>query len=268
MPTQPRATGLMNLYGWKPGMPMNRSPELPLCEDARFLVYTYLTTPEAVAEVLPEPLEPGPRPLVAITVSDYPKCFVFSGVNHPYNEVIVFVQCQYKGEVGVTIPYIYIGAREGDFTYGADQALCAGREVNGFPKKLANISINREGDFWTATMLRRGVKLLDYKAKFDREISPSQSPIADFGRLFLTREILKPDCSGFDVHQVIAYGTGWITTPKSMLVGNGSVELGHQEEDPLDALPVVQPGDALNIVNDTAWEGIEVVDDLLRRAAV
>lgn len=249
--------GLMSLYGnWRPSTVEMPEPTEPMYKDARFMLYTYLTRRDAVAEILPEPLEPGPRPFVTIVVADYPHFLGFDGTNTPYNELIVLVECQFQGEVGVNIPYIYIGTRSGDFTEGSDVALCMGREGIGFPKKLANIHINKDGDEWRATLARKGTELVEYRATFEKEILPSESPVADFGRTIMVKEIMSANWQGFDVQQVWAGPTKWLTEPRIIRTGRGSIKLGELPGDPLNTLEVVEPGVALDIVNDL-WSAIE-----------
>lgn len=265
-----RATGMAGIYGWRPGEPVGRAEGQPMYEDARMMMFTYTADPDGVAAILPEPLEPVEAPVVTISVADYPIWWGKDGVNRPYNEVIFFVQCQYAGEVGFTIPYIYIGTRTGDFTDGSDAALCMGREFAGFPKKLANISINRDGEEWSATMDRRRVRLLDFRAKFEAPLSPDALPAASMGRLFLVKEVLGTDWRTYDTRKVLGLSADWLQAPKSVMAGSATAELGHLDEDPLDLLAPKDPIMAVDIVTDMAGDsdGAEVLTDLRETAAV
>lgn len=256
--------GITNAYGWRPGEQPKR-PRSNACEDARFMMCAYTSTHEAVGRVLPAPLEPGPDALVAVTVADYPFAWTMDGVNRPYIEVIFFVQCMYQREVGVTIPFIYIGSRTGDLTDGCETPIYLGRELFGFPKKLANISINRDGQEWVATMRRRRVDLLKFRANFDAPVERDALPTAALGRIFLVKEIGAADLRSYDVRKVLALSSDWLREPKSALRGSATVELGHLDEDPLDVLEVVRPGFALEMVSDTRGDlDAEEVADLGR----
>ena len=245
--------GMMNLYGWRPGEPPKLSPDKPFYENSRSMIYNYLTTREAVEAVLPEPLEPGPNPFAAIVIVDDPAWFATDGVAHTFNGVIFFVECQYKGEVGLNIPYMYAGTSTGDFTDGAELTMALGRENRGFPKKLANIYINRVGDEWVATMARKGVRLVNFRAKFDKPMKPADVPTAKYKRLMLPREIISVDFMGYDLRQLIAMELDFLGNKSeitSCMKGTGSIELGHIDNDPLDTLKVVKPGIFVDLVQN------------------
>ncbi|MBV6507883.1 MAG: hypothetical protein JJLCMIEE_00941 [Acidimicrobiales bacterium] len=263
-------TGMAGIYGWRPGEPVGRADGTPMYEDARMMMFTYTADPTGVASILPEPLEPVDAPMVTISVCDYPVWWGKDGVNRPYNEVIFFVQCECEGEVGFTIPYIYIGTRTGDFTDGCDAALCMGREFAGFPKKLANISINRDGDEWSATMDRRRVRLLDFRARFEAPLPADALPAASMGRLLLVKEILGTDWLTYDTRKVVGVGADWLQSPKSVMAGSATAHLGHLDEDPLDLLAPREPIMAVDIITDMAGDidAPEVIVDLRETAAI
>ncbi len=251
MMTQDTYLGMNNVHGWIPGEAPGRGSK-PMYVDARFMLFSYVSTREAIQNVLPPPLKPGPDNLVTINVADYPFWYWKDGVRRQYNEVIVFVQCEYEGEVAMTVPFIYIGTRTGDFTDGCDAALIAGRESSGFPKKLANISINREGEGWTATMHRRNTKLLDFSATFDQPIALADLPA--MGRVILVKEIMSSDWNTYDVRKVLAMSSDWLKTPKSAMAGTASVTLGSLPDDPLASLKIVTPLSALEMVTDISGD--------------
>jgi hypothetical protein len=259
--------GLMSLYGdWQPGEPARFPDDQPMYKDARYLGVRYETSPDALEAVLPEPLEPGPRPTVVAIVADYPHYLGFDGRNYPYNELMLLVECRYRGEVGVAIPYIYIGARSGDFTDGPDVALCIGREGMGYPKKLANIDIRRTPDGWSGSVSRRGQLLLRYSARFGPPIEPEGGPTADLGRVMVVKEILAGDFTRCSLRQVWAGAGDWLSRPREIRTGQGTVEFGRSDLDPLDQLPPRTPGVFFEAVNDI-WRGVapELLADLLPR---
>lgn len=258
--------GMMNVWNWKPGEEDRRGGK-PMYENARFMMFSYETTRDAIARALPEPLEPGPEPIVSILFADYPVWWSKDGTNQPYNEVIVQVQCQYKGEVGITIPHIYIGTRTGDFTDGCDAALIAGRENMGFPKKLANIDINPDGDAWTGTMYRRRTSLVDFRGRFDQPVDPPSLPLQSIGRLMLVKEVVSADWQGYDVRAVHATPASWLKGPKSVRTGTAAVRLGRIPGDPLADLKIVKPLLALEMVTDISGDdgAVERLADLNAR---
>jgi acetoacetate decarboxylase len=107
----------------------------------------YETDPEIVAAILPPPLEPGPKPLVRITLTkvEMPGLPIFGA-----------------GWLGVQARH---GDRVGEYPYfmpmTSEQATIGGRETNGEPKKLAQIEVRREGDRVEASLSRMGFTLCE-----------------------------------------------------------------------------------------------------------
>jgi len=102
----------------------------------------YETEPDIVAAVLPPPLEPGPEPLVRVTITrvEMPGLPVFGagwiGVQARHEDRL--------GEYPILMPMT------------TEQSLTGGREVNGEPKKLAEVEVVREGDRVGARIARMG----------------------------------------------------------------------------------------------------------------
>ena len=91
----------------------------------------YETDPEIIAAILPPPLEPGPAPLVRITITrvEMPGLPVFGAG-------WIGVQARHEnrlGEYPILMPMT------------TEQSLIGGREINGEPKKLAEVVVSREG---------------------------------------------------------------------------------------------------------------------------
>ena len=250
--------GMMTVYGWRPGEPPKLPMDKPFYEKCRFMIYNYLTTREAVAAVLPEPLEPGPKPFAAIAISDFPAWNATDGEAHAYNEVQVLVECQYKGEVGLNIAYMYVGPTTGDWTDSVDIAIAMGRENRGFPKKGGNIFINRVGDEWVATLKRKGVQLLNFRAKFDKPLKPEDIPTAKYKRLLLPREIMASNFQGYALQDLVAMELDYLGSKSEILScmkGTGSIELKGIANDRLDTLKVVEPGIGCGLCPKLSYSG-------------
>ena len=102
----------------------------------------YETDPEILAAVLPPPLEPGPEPLVRVTITrvEMPGLPVFGagwiGVQARHEDRL--------GEYPIFMPMT------------TEQSVIGGREVNGEPKKLAEVEVTREGGRVSARIARMG----------------------------------------------------------------------------------------------------------------
>ena len=102
----------------------------------------YETDPEIIAAVLPPPLEPGDRPLVRITITrvEMPGLPVFGAG-------WIGVQARHRdrlGEYPIFMPMT------------TEQSLIGGREVNGEPKKLGEVEVQRDGNHVSARIARMG----------------------------------------------------------------------------------------------------------------
>jgi acetoacetate decarboxylase len=106
------------------------------------LTALYETEPEIVAAVLPPPLQPGPEPLVRITITkvEMPGLPAFGagwiGVQARHEDRI--------GEYPVFMPMT------------TEQSLTGGREINGEPKKLAEVEVTRDRDRVAGRIARLG----------------------------------------------------------------------------------------------------------------
>jgi Acetoacetate decarboxylase (ADC) len=115
---------------------------------AEMLFAMYRTDPAVVAKILPKPLEPFAEPLAFVFVARYPE----TNFGSVYNEGALILLATYKGEIGgycLSMPVT------------EDMAMIGGREVHGFPKKIAEeISLEREGDRVSGRVVRRGTEIL------------------------------------------------------------------------------------------------------------
>ena len=102
----------------------------------------YETDPEIIAAILPPPLEPGPEPLVRITITrvEMPGLPIFGagwiGVQARHEDRL--------GEYPILMPMT------------TEQSLVGGREINGEPKKLAEVEVTRDGAHVSAHIARMG----------------------------------------------------------------------------------------------------------------
>ena len=107
----------------------------------------YETDPEIIAAVLPPPLEPGPQPLVRITITrvEMPGLPVFGagwiGVQARHGD--------HLGEYPIFMPMT------------TEQSTIGGRETNGEPKKLADVEVMRDGRRVEARISRMGAILCE-----------------------------------------------------------------------------------------------------------
>jgi acetoacetate decarboxylase len=104
------------------------------------LSFTYETDEDAVLDILPEGLEVTGPAIATVLIIKYP----FSTLG-PYDEAILGVSCTFRGKPRFYIPHIVVHS---------DIPFAAGREIWGYPKKFAHITLEKEGDLIIGTMER------------------------------------------------------------------------------------------------------------------
>jgi acetoacetate decarboxylase len=114
--------------------------------DIDVVLIDYLTNAEAAAQWLPAecnllaiPLAPGQSAMKMLWAN------YRGGTLPPYKEVIQQIPCIYKGELKLYVAQIWVTT---------DSAMVSGRELGGYPKKLADIGLDWYGDFGTGYLER------------------------------------------------------------------------------------------------------------------
>ena len=117
-------------------------------EDVDIMLFPYVTTAAAAAKLLPAQLTLAPVPgdttgTLAAAQVVFAR-YGFSNVG-AYNEVAQVIAAQYTGTMPPgTNPNVAFAVR---LHVTNDMAMAAGREIGGFPKKLAHIEVN-DGPIW------------------------------------------------------------------------------------------------------------------------
>ncbi len=106
--------------------------------DREYVIITYRTDPEAIAAVLPEPLV-APNPIVKYEFIRMPSSTGFGD----YTESGQVIPVQYESVDGGYVHSMYLDD---------DAPIAGGREIWGFPKKLAQPKISHEGDVIVGTL--------------------------------------------------------------------------------------------------------------------
>lgn len=120
--------------------------------DAQMLTIFWETKPEIVQKLLPPPLKPAKSPIAIAFVANYPS----TNFDVVYNESALFLRAEHNGEEGsycLSMPVTN------------DIAMAGGREVFGFPKKMAEIQFHKEGDAVGGWTERRGVRFMEIRAR-------------------------------------------------------------------------------------------------------
>lgn len=181
----------------------------------------FTTTFEAIERVLPPPLELPPAPTATAFIAEYHK----PNFCRPYNEGALFVSAAFEGVVGsycLSMPVTH------------DIAMLGGREIYGYPKKIAEkIEVVKEGNKVQGTCIRRGVPLIEINAElsepFTDDIASSPHYLV---KSFIDEKGMGPDLKPRLVKQINQLKWG----PRE--IGEGTLKLGSSIHDPLGEIPV------------------------------
>jgi acetoacetate decarboxylase len=196
--------------------------------------------PGGVSDVVPSDLElatlGGDKPLVVIFHAHYP----FSSLYGSYSEVIIAPVVLHEDRPHLYVAYIYVDN---------DSALTAGREIWGFPKKLAHMELRLVGEYVEATLERpRGTRLITTQVMLERRAKLSELDQLGLGNAptLLLKVIPSPDAESKPMIQLVGVETR--ITPRvgadgepELWSGRFMVELGRSMADPLYRLGPLEP---------------------------
>ncbi len=190
--------------------------------DVKMVIAMFTTTEEAIRQVIPPPLEPGQILMASAYVAEFHE----SNFCPPYNEAAVFLPVQYKGEAGsycISMPV------------DNDIAMLGGREIYGYPKKIADsIAVERSGDTAKGVCIRRGVPIVEISVKLT-DVMEERSPQ---GPHFLVKSILDERGIGVGMKPLLVRQQNRTELDK-LEIGEGVVRFPESKYDPLHQIPIV-----------------------------
>lgn len=156
----------------------------------------------------------------------------------PYMEGGIVIPCEYEGMLGAHVTYEYV-------TH--DDSLTVGREIWGYPKKIADMTFTENEDKISSTLYRRGLLLIGIDFEKDSKAKDYPRPVMQ-PRIQLKR-FVRADGSDFDMDQVI------INRLKGSVVheqyfGKAKVTLNGTKADPMDQFGPIEIVGAEFIVAD------------------
>jgi acetoacetate decarboxylase len=168
--------------------------------DVQAVTILYETDAEAAADLLPDGVSLPLPAQAALVVVYYP-----SSTFGPYNEAILTVRCALDG-----VPHSYIA----QIVVDTVPPLVGGREIWGFPKKIARISLCEDQELVRGTVERpEGVRLVTATMRPERPVEPAEEaagggslslkviPSAEKGRPPSVAELIRVPTTDRVVHE-------------------------------------------------------------------
>ena len=202
---------------WRPAG-SDEGPVLPSFEAV------YLTRPDVLAAVLPPPLEPPAEPRVHVRITDID--LELPG-GHRYQEKVGYfaVDAVYdgiRGEYPLIIPI------------DLESAVAISRERFGEPKKLADITLVRDGDHVEGSISRHGVTFVEMAGDVAGPLDvPEPYPATQFWFKFLPAV----DGNGFDAGPFLVR-VDQVRSPQTLERVEGKVVLRDAPTAPVADLPI------------------------------
>jgi acetoacetate decarboxylase len=227
--------------------------------DAEMLSVFWETKPEIIARLLPAPLKPAKEPVAMAFVAFYPR----TNFDVTYRESALFISASHNGEEGnycLSMPVTN------------DIAMAGGREVFGFPKKMADIHFARKGDSVEGWTERRGVRFMEVHAKLsgnfnDEEaqkklLETSMEPDGSIrGISYNFKHFPAPEGGAFDYNpRLVRQET--LLRPKELLLGEAEIILKSSDYDPWAEVEVVKMLGALYTKGDNSMLAGKVVAEV------
>lgn len=217
--------------------------------DREYFVITYRTDPAALRAVVPEPLK-VPDPVVKFEFIRMPDSTGFGD----YTESGQVIPVEFQGQHGGYVHAMYLND---------ESPIAGGREIWGFPKKLAEPSLRIEKDTLLGTLDYGSVRIatgtMGYKHK---TLETAKIKASLETPSFLLKIIPHVDCTP-RVCELVRYYSKDLTV-KGAWTGPAALELHHHALAPVADLPVLEVLSAVHILTDLTLGLGEVVYDYLK----
>ena len=223
--------------------------------DAEVLLVYFETTQDVVKRLLPPPLEPTASPVGSVFIANYPR----TNMGISYLESALFLSTQHKGEEGAFCLAMPVTD---------DTALILGREVFGYPKKMAKIGFEHKGNDVFGWTERRDIRFFEAKAKLTGKFNDTIAQKMITESMTISPDIVNynfkyftaPETDAFDYNPRLNKGV--VTrNVKSIEMGEAELILRPSEHDPWYDVEIVRVLGAMYTIADyTMLPGSVVAD--------
>ena len=220
--------------------------------DREYMIITYRTDPEAIRAMLPEPLE-APDPIVKYEFIRMPDSTGFGN----YTESGQVIPVTFEGKAGGFVHSMYLDD---------DAPIAGGREIWGFPKKLAQPSLTAAKDVLLGTLDYGAVRVATGTMGFKHQaLDTAKIKASMLAPNFLLKIIPHVDCSP-RICELVRYYLEDVTV-KGAWAAPAALELFEHALAPVARLPVREVLSGVHILADLTLGLGEVVYDYLAKGA-
>lgn len=223
----------------------------------RSVILPIAVDPDALAEVLPPPLQPG-EGAALLTMLSYP--WGHGQRIHPFNEAVVLVPVTLHGRDGNYVPHIYVTT---------DEAMIAGREIAGWPKKLADIVWERDGDRFHGSVTRWGTTIIEIEGDLSTTSEDNDTIAAMMSggqRPTFNYKLIPGPAEEIEVEEITSSRIE--IAPTEVALGTATLTAASSEDDPLGVLVRSGSGPLVAMVSDNVIPLADVVHRVEGRVAL
>ena len=213
-----------------------------------FLVITYRTDIDALRAVVPEPLEIT-EPLVKFEFIRMPDSTGFGD----YTESGQVIPVSFRGVKGNYAHAMYLNDHP---------AIAGGRELWGFPKKLASPRLETEIDTLVGTLDYGKVRIAQATMGFKYRVADQAAVLASLAAPNFLLKIIPHVDGSARICELVRYYTSQVTL-KGAWTAPASLELHPHALAPVADLPILKIESALHFIADLTLDLGEVVYDYL-----
>jgi acetoacetate decarboxylase len=247
------------------------------------VILDYLTDAKSAAAFLPEQVTTLPIPeLPGYSAIKQVWAHYRDSSMGPYEEFIATIPCLYNGQMFLHVPFIYVDT---------DRAMASGREIGGWPKKLAAIRMDRIGNEYRCSLERHGERIasvgMNVGGKLFSTPLPADKPVSLPYPYNMTLALPPPTGKA---QESVAFPTSTLKVIPGVEPGNppsvarligapwhmkgafhsgsgASAAYGRSDDDPLYKLPILQTLGAMFFQGQMtlALKDMKVLADLLKK---
>ena len=251
--------------------------------DIDVVIVDYLTDENSAAALLPEQCMTFPIPeLPGYSLVKQVWAKYRSSSFGPYLEFFNVIPCLFDGQLYLHVPAIYVDN---------DAAMAGGREIGGWPKKMGLIEMDRVGDEYRCSFERHGERVASARMHIGGKLFstplPADEPVVlpfPYNMTFplpaptgtpqpnvplpTTTIKIVPGVGANDPVPAVArlIGAPWLLDGTFHSGSGASIAYRHTDEDPLDALPILDTLGAMYFEGDMtlALKDVKVLHDMLK----